>query len=85
MNCTPTTDFPKILPGLARKAGVAPPRAEALWRRAERFADSIARRRTPVWSKLALDHLLTSLRAESTKRTRAAGMSPLWLLPASGC
>jgi len=82
MNCTPTADFPKILPWLARKAGVTLPRAEALWRRAERFADSIARRRTPVWSKLAIDHLLTSLKAESAQRARAAGMGSLWLLPA---
>ena len=82
MTCTPTDDSPKILPWLARKAGVPLPRAEALWHRAARFADSIARRRTPVWSKLAIDHLLTSLRAESAQRARAAGMGSLWLLPA---
>lgn len=82
MTPTPTTDFPKILPWLARKAGVTLPRAEALWRRAERFADGMARRRTPVWSKLAIDHLLTGLKAESAQRARAAGMGALWLLPA---
>ncbi len=82
MTCIPTADYPKILPWLARKAGVPQPRAEALWRRAERFADSIARRRAPVWSKLAIDHLLTSLKAESAQRARAAGMGALWLLPA---
>jgi len=63
MNCTPAADFPKILPWLARKAGVTPPRAEALWRKATRFADGFARRDTPVWSKLATDHLLTCRRA----------------------
>lgn len=79
---TPATDFPKILPWLARKAGVTLPRAEALWRRAERFADGLAPRRTPVWSKLAVDHLLTSLRAESARHARGADMRSLWLLPA---
>ena len=78
MKCTPTADFPKILPWLARKAGVTLPRAEALWRRAERFADGIARRRTPVWSKLAIDHLLTSLKAESAR-------ARVWLLTAEAC
>jgi hypothetical protein len=78
MSCTPTQ--PKILPWLARAAGVTPGRAEALWRRAERFADGLARRGTPVWTKLAMDHLRTSLDAQSATRTR--GAAALWLLPA---
>jgi hypothetical protein len=78
MSCTPT--LPKVLPWLAREAGVGPARAEVLWHRAERFADGFARRGTPVWAKLAMDHLRTGLNAESAARTR--GLGALWLLPA---
>jgi uncharacterized protein (DUF2336 family) len=82
MKCNPTASFPKILPWLAREAGVAPIHAEALWRRAERFADGLARRGTPVWSKLAMDRLRTDLDARRGARTREAALGRLWLLPA---
>lgn len=57
---------PKLLPWLARKAGIADNRAETLWRAAERYA---ARRcgaaETPEYWKMAMDRLLELIAAEA--------------------
>ena len=82
MSCTPTADSPKILPWLAARAGVAPHRASALWCKARRFADGLARPGTAAWHKLALDYLRVSLAADTERNRRGAALGSLWLLPA---
>ena len=82
MKCTPTQSFHKTLPWLARKAGVTPARAEALWRKAECFANRLTRPGTAAWSRLAMTQLAASLEAERSHDARHAGLNALWLLPA---
>ncbi len=63
---------PKILPWLARKAGIADARAETLWHEAERWA---ARQATPgssAYFKLAVDRLLQLAVAESLRADAAS-------------
>lgn len=75
---------PKILPWLAKKAGVPLPRAEELWveavRHATQQADIVE---SPEYWKSAVDHLVESIAAESLQRRAAPfGLGPLVRLPA---
>lgn len=62
-----TTDrSPKILPWLAHKAGIAPPRAETLWLEAQRHAAATTgEAETPAFWKTAMDRLLELMVAET--------------------
>lgn len=62
---------PKLLPWLARKAGIGERRAETLWREAERWAAHQAPIGSADYFKLAVDRLL-SLVAEESLRADAA-------------
>ena len=77
-------EHPKILPWLARKAGVPLPRAGELWQVA---AAASARAghppETPEYWRAAVDGLIEELAAESLQRRSAPfGLGPLVRLPA---
>lgn len=65
MRTTPKT--PKLLPWLARKAGISDSRAAALWREAERWAERRASVGSSTYFKLAVDRLLALAAAESLR------------------
>jgi hypothetical protein len=70
MTFTPKT--PKLLPWLAKKAGISESRAAALWLDAERWA---ARRAVPDSSdyyRLSMDRLLELVAAESLREDAAS-------------
>ena len=70
MRSKPVT--PKLLPWLAKKAGISERRATALWHDADRWA---ARRATPgssAYYKLAVDRLLELTAAESLREDAAS-------------
>lgn len=70
MSTTPKT--PKLLPWLAKKAGISERRASRLWLDAERWA---ARRTTPgssAYFQLAMDRLLELTAAESLREDAAS-------------
>lgn len=69
MKAMPKT--PKLLPWLARKAGIGDARAETLWREAERWAARKADEGTAAYFQLAVDRLL-QLVAEESLRADAA-------------
>lgn len=79
---------PKLLPWLARKAGIDDVRAAALWREAERWAARQAPDGSPVYYKLAVDRLLHLVAEESLRedaasfgwRPWARGQARLWSL-----
>lgn len=75
---------PKILPWLAKKAGIPPSRAEELWVEAVRYATQEADIvESPEYWKAAVDHLIESIAAESLERRAAPfGLGPLVRLPA---
>lgn len=70
MKTTPKT--PKILPWLARKAGISEARAEQLWHEAERWAASQADPGSAAYFKLAVDRLLQLAAAESLRADAAS-------------
>lgn len=69
MKATPRT--PKLLPWLARKAGIDDARAQTLWREAEHWAARKAEEGTAAYFQLAVDRLL-HLVAEESLRADAA-------------
>ena len=75
---------PKILPWLAKKAGIPPSRAEELWIEAVRYATQEAEIvESPEHWQAAIDHWLESIAAESLQRRAAPfGLGPLVRLPA---
>ena len=70
MNTKPTT--PKLLPWLARKAGISEHRAVTLWRDAERWAHRRAVFGSSAYYKLAVDRLLELVAAESLREDAAS-------------
>ena len=77
--------YPKILPWLAKEAGIPSDRAEALWVAALRDARrDRALAESPEYWKSAVDHLLERIAAESMVRRAAPfGWGSLMRLPAS--
>lgn len=76
--------YPKMLPWLAKNAGIPIARAEALWIEALRDATrECAVVESPQYWKAAVDHLLSGIAAESLDRRAAPfGMGSLIRLPA---
>ena len=70
MRTTPKT--PKLLPWLARKAGISDARAANLWHHAERWAESQAAPGSSTYFKLAVDRLLELAAAESLREDAAS-------------
>lgn len=76
--------YPKILPGLARKAGITNDRAEAMWIEALRDAtrECAVIESSEYW-KAAVDNFLKRIAAESLARRNAPfGWGSLIRLPA---
>ena len=79
---------PKILPGLAKKAGISESRAATLWHHAERWAEHRATTGSSLYFKLAVDRLVElalaeSLRADSESfgwRPWARAQARLWAI-----
>ena len=74
MNTKPFHDRPpKILPWLARKAGIGEHRAEILWRAAQRYAGlHSGETATPAYWKTAMDRLLELIAAETLREDAAS-------------
>jgi hypothetical protein len=66
---------PKMLPWLARKAGISDIRAEALWHDAERWAGAAGHAGSADYFKLAVDRLLQLVGRGIT----CVPTPPLWL------
>jgi len=77
-------DTPKILPWLAKKAGIPFERATELWTEARSHAGAAHDIDSPDYWKRAVDRLQENLAAESRRRQSAPfGLGPLVRLPAS--
>lgn len=63
---------PKILPWLAKKAGITEARATTLWHDAERWAGRRAKVGSSLYFKLAVDRLLELALAESLRADAAS-------------
>jgi len=63
---------PKLLPWLAKKAGITDKRAVALWRESERWAARQAASGSSAYFKLAVDRLLELTAAESLREDAAS-------------
>lgn len=63
---------PKILPWLAKKAGISESRAATLWHDAERWAGRRAAVGSSLYFKLAVDRLLELALAESLRADAAS-------------
>ena len=63
---------PKLLPWLARKAGISERRAETLWHEAERWAAHQAPAGSADYFKLAVDRLLRLVAEESLRADAAS-------------
>jgi hypothetical protein len=63
---------PKLLPWLAKKAGISEHRAAALWHDAERWAAHRAAPGSSDYFKLAVDRLLELMAAESLREDAAS-------------
>ena len=63
---------PKILPWLAKKAGISESRATTLWHEAERWAGRRAALDSSPYFKLAVDRLLELALAESLRADAAS-------------
>lgn len=63
---------PKLLPWLAKKAGISERRAEALWRDACRHAAHRAKPESSSYFKLAIDRLRELVAAESLREDAAS-------------
>ena len=70
MRTNPRT--PKLLPWLAKKAGISEHRATALWLESERWAARRAASGTSAYYKLAVDRLLELTAAESLREDAAS-------------
>jgi hypothetical protein len=62
----------KMLPWLAKKAGISEHRASTLWRESERWAERRATRGSSTYYKLAVDRLLELVAAESLREDAAS-------------
>lgn len=65
-------ETPKLLPWLARKAGISDRRARTLWFDAARWADKTAVAGSSAYYKLAIDRLLELVTAESLREDAAS-------------
>lgn len=63
---------PKLLPWLAKKAGVGEHRAAGLWRDAERWAARRAATGSSAYYQLAVDRLMELVAAESLREDAAS-------------
>ena len=63
---------PKLLPWLAKKAGISEQRAMALWHESERWAARQAAPGSSAYFKLAVDRLLELTAAESLREDAAS-------------
>ncbi|HEX8986840.1 MAG TPA: hypothetical protein VF816_02685 [Rhodocyclaceae bacterium] len=64
---------PKMLPWLARKAGITEHRADILWRAAQRHAAALTgETETPAYWKAAMDELLELIAAEALREDAAS-------------
>jgi hypothetical protein len=63
---------PKLLPWLAKKAGISERRAATLWHDAERWAARLAAPGSSAYFKLAVDRLLELMAAESLREDAAS-------------
>ena len=73
MKSSPVAKSPKILPWLARKAGIADRRAEMLWHAAQRYAAlHTGETETPAYWKVAMDRLLELVAAETLREDAAS-------------
>lgn len=70
MSSNPKT--PKLLPWLARKAGISERRANTLWLESERWAARRASPGSPAYHQLAVDRLLELAAAESLREDAAS-------------
>jgi hypothetical protein len=70
MRTNPTT--PKLLPWLAKKAGISERRATTLWLESERWAARRATTGSSAYYKLAVDRLLELTAAESLREDAAS-------------
>lgn len=70
MKTNPKT--PKLLPWLAKKAGITESRATTLWHDAERWAAHRAAKGSSTFYKLAVDRLLELVAAESLREDAAS-------------
>ncbi|MBN8474596.1 hypothetical protein [Sulfuritalea sp.] len=63
---------PKLLPWLAKKAGISDARAATLWHDAERWAARQATHGSATYFKLAVDRLMELVAAESLRQDAAS-------------
>lgn len=70
MSANPKT--PKLLPWLAKKAGITERRATTLWHDAERWAEQRAAAGTAAYYQMAIDRLLELAAAESLREDAAS-------------
>jgi hypothetical protein len=63
---------PKLLPWLAKKAGISDVRAATLWHDAERWAARQATHGSATYFKLAVDRLMELVAAESLRQDAAS-------------
>lgn len=66
------TKAPKLLPWLAKKAGIPERRTETLWHEARRWAERRAPRNASACHELAMNHLLELIDAESLREDAAS-------------
>jgi hypothetical protein len=64
--------IPKLLPWLAKKAGISERRAATLWFDSERWAARRAKSGSSTYYKLAVDRLLERVAAESLREDAAS-------------
>lgn len=70
---TSTAKRPKMLPWLARKAGISERRADVLWHAAQRYAAlNTGETETPAYWKEAMDRLLELIAAEALREDAAS-------------
>src|SRR5690242_2100521 len=70
---TTTAGRPKMLPWLAKKAGITEHRADALWRAAQRHAAAATREsETPAYWQAAMNELLELIAAEALREDAAS-------------
>ena len=67
-----TPKSPKLLPWLAKKAGISPHRADILWQDACRFAAHRTEADSSAFHKLSVDRLLELVAAESLREDAAS-------------
>lgn len=67
-----TPKNPKLLPWLAKKAGITEHRAETLWHEAERWASRRSAHHSAHYYQLAVDRVLELIAAESLREDAAS-------------